>query len=292
MSTTSRMPLLAATLLIALPVYATAATNTPTTEVTVSLKPYGAPEPTTTPVRQAAAANATQFKLRVQPLAELRLNDTTGLHFKNGASLGTDQSGASGKTGDKSYSIDTASNPSALCFIPGPTDTVTADELSVTAWYKPRSLSQRDVCNLFNGFASSLFWDTKGNQWIWRIASKDPSNPKSLICYGSGSSPDLLSPGKWTFIAMVWKRGENTARFYLGPPGKAPVESHTATLKGTIDPAIEPHPSRTLGNDERKPDRCFNGEIDDVRFFTKALDPADIATIYKADLQNMPVAAP
>ena len=292
MSLPARIHLLAASFLIVLPACASAAADTPNTEVTVSLRPYGAPEPTPPPVRRVVATNAPPFKLQVQPLAEFRPNDTTGLQFRNGASLGADQSGVSGRPGDRSYSAAAASNPAAVCLIPGPTNAVTSDELTVTAWYKPRAENPTDAVNLFNGFASSLLWDAKAKQWVWRIASKDPANPKVLTWYSSGTSPDLFAPGKWTFIAMVWKRGENTARFYMGTQRAAPAEFRKWTCREKLDPAVEPLPSRTLGNDGSNSNRCFNGEIDDVRFFTKALDPAGIATIHKADLQNAPVAAP
>src|SRR4051812_14488330 len=88
-----------------------------------------------------------------QAYYEQRFNDTAGVEFEDGATIGADGSGVSGKPADKAYSADIVSAPKASAVITSGTASATADELTITAWYKPRAELTGPV-TLFNAFAT------------------------------------------------------------------------------------------------------------------------------------------
>jgi hypothetical protein len=45
---------------------------------------------------------------------------------------------------------------------------------------------------------------------------------------------------------------------------------------------------RVIGNDPNKGERAFNGSVDDLRVFSKALGSGDLEKIRQADLKNLP----
>lgn len=222
-------------------------------------------------------------------ISETRFNDSTGVTLKNGAALGPDGSGVSGKPGDKAYVADLTNAPTAIV-IPSGSDVSAADELTVTVWYKPKSSDMKDAQTLFNAFGSQLLWDGRASEWMWRVGSQVTGNPAGKTWYSSGKNPPPIVADQWTFIAMTWKRSDNTATYYMGTLTTPPASSHKVTRKDAIDPAKES--KRAIGNDPAKTDRAFNGSIDNVRFYTKALDEAALTKIYSADLKNETVSIP
>ena len=205
--------------------------------------------------------------------------------------IGANGSGVSAQPADKALSIDTATAPGGMA-IPSGTAVAAAEELTVTGWYKPRTGEMKDAQTLFNCFGSSLLWDGKINEWMWRVSSKGTSNPKATTWYGSGKNPPLFSAGQWTFIAMTWKRAENRADFYMGSSSTAAAFTHKVERNDPVDSAKE-GAKRAIGSDPGKPEeRAFNGEIDNMRFFTKALDAATIENIRAADAKNEVVTIP
>lgn len=280
-------------------------------EVKVTLRaadgstPVPSPSPSSTPSAATPAAtpasSATPAPTASAPapvaapagnIYENRLNDATGLDLKNGAAIGADASGVSGQPGDKAYTSGAASASSTA----GPLGTIangsaspaSGDELTVTLWYKPEA-EIKDATTLFNAFGSSLLWEAKSAGWVWRVASKDPTNPKALTWYNSGKGASATS-GQWTFLALVWKRNGNTGLTYIGNPSAPAALVNTVTRKDIVDPFAEPPAmKRAIGNDSTKMDRAFMGSIDDVRILPKALDAAAIEKIRAADLKNEPV---
>ena len=216
---------------------------------------------------------------------ETGFHDTIGLEFKNGAQLGSSGSGVSGKPADRDYSADTATSPNAAALITANNAPVKSDELTVTTWVKPRTADQKDVATLFSAFGSGLYYDAKSKGWLWRVASRVPSDPKAQTWYDSGKALQL-QPGQWHYVAMVWKRGENSASFFHGGTNGSVLLVNTVKRPQIVDPVTEPSAKRILGNDPNKPERCFNGEIDNFRVYTKALDTATLEKIRQADLKN------
>jgi len=274
--------LLALTIVAPLRAYSAKPTPTPSSdvEVRVSLHKLGE-EPSTTTV----AAPKTPAAKPAYLIYETGFNDTTGLEFKSGATLGSAGSGVSGKSVDRAYSADTSTASNAAALITAINPPVKADELTVTAWVKPRTADQKDVAALFSAFGSGLYFDAKSKGWLWRVASRVPSDPKAQTWYDSGKSLQL-QPGQWHYVAMVWKRAENSGSFYHAGTNGSVLLVNTVKRPQTVDPITEPSAKRILGNDPNKPERCFNGEIDNFRVYTKALDPTALEKIRQADLKN------
>lgn len=224
-------------------------------------------------------------------VSELRFNDATGLVLRGGAVIGPAGSGVSGQPDDKAYSADTATSPAAMAIPGGAAPLSGIEEIAVTAWYKPRTADLTDAQNLFNAFGSTLLWDGKIHQWMWRVNSHVTSNPKSATWYASGTTPQLITVGEWTFIALTWKRVENHADFYMGSKTATAGFARKVERNDPIDSATEGL-KRAIGNDPKSGERAFNGDIDNVRFFTKALDAQSIESIRAADLKNEPVKLP
>jgi len=231
-----------------------------------------------------------------ETLYEQRFNDDSEIQFLKGAETGPAGSGVSGKADDKAYTADTASAPNAVAVIPPLRNSSEADELTVTAWYKPRA-EIGGATNLFNAFGTSLMWDSKSQGWVWRIetAIEEATPNSSPYWFGSGKSPqsDWGLTDDWTFIALVWKRDGSWVGFYQGDKNSPASLSREITRAGEVQPLkIDGNASFTIGNDKNKPERVFNGEIDNLRFFTKALDEASLEKIRQADLKNEAIQLP
>ena len=270
-------------------------------EVKVTLKaadgstPVPSPSPSSTP--SAATAAPAPAPVAAAPAGlfyENRLNDATGIELKNGATIGADASGVSGLPGDKAYVADAsaiaAGQPGPLAVITnGPTARLAGDEVTLTLWYKPKT-ELKDIPTLMQGFPGYLLWDAKQGKWVMRLSApvSDP-NAKFASWLYSGKEDALKTPGQWVFLALTWKASDHSFAYYTGTPATAA----TVTAQGKRDllgAVAEGANPRVLGNsDLKKSDRPFDGSIDDVRVFSKALDAAAIEKIRAADLKNEPV---
>jgi hypothetical protein len=230
------------------------------------------------------------------PIFEATFNKSDDLDLQYGAQIGADGSGVSGKPGDKSYVADSstlaagAKGPSAE-FTGSFTPAQNLDELTVTAWYKPRAGINHST-TLFEAVGTSLLWDEKGF-WVWRIGTKAPSDTKWFYWFPAKGNPPLGSwnpSGQWTFFAAVWKREDKKVTFYQGGSSAPTAMASELIRQEAADPLSEnPKYKRIIGNGMiATKDRQFDGNIDDLRFYSKALDLAAIEKIRQADLKNEP----
>ncbi len=224
-----------------------------------------------------------------EELYQQRFNEEDIL-LLDGAQLGPDGSGASGKPGDKAYTAGGEATPKAIAVIPSnavPART-NVEELTVTAWYKPAA-GQTDAATLFSALGSVLIWDNAKKHWVWRIeaAKIDGSTSPYWFYLSDPPSGEWMKLGDWTFIALAWNKNAGTVRFYQGGSSAEPVSGRELTRKDQVEPlAFDNNRKHTIGNDRLKTERAFGGEIDNVRFYDKALGDDAIAAIYKADLAN------
>ncbi|MGC3990868.1 MAG: hypothetical protein QM796_14560 [Chthoniobacteraceae bacterium] len=226
-----------------------------------------------------------------QAFYEQRFNDPGQVEFKDGAGQGPDGSGVSGKPEDKAYSVDTSSSPKALAVIPPLQAPKGGDELTVTAWYKPRG----DVSTLYSAYGSVLIWDQSKSQWIWRVEAKLSDPQSKMYWFYSGKPPlsNWVPSGQWTFVALVWDRAAGKATFYQGNKTSEVVLAREMTRNEKVEPLdFSRYPRNVIGNDRTSTDRAFDGEIDNVRFFSGALHLEAIEKIRKADVNNEPVNLP
>jgi len=230
-----------------------------------------------------------------QSIFETRFNDTTDLKLQNGARLTVTGDGVSGQLGDKAYSADISTAPKASALItggPGPISGV--DEFTITVWYKPKA-GQAGPVELFNAFGTLLIWEPDKNYWTLRVEAR-PLNPATkMYWFFTGKPPtgSWITPGEWTFIAMVWKKSDKAVSFYRGGKIDQVADIHVATRPDEVESLAEPQvPKRMIGNDPLRPERAFNGEIDDFRMFSKALEKDDLEKIRAADVKNEATSLP
>jgi hypothetical protein len=240
---------------------------------------------------------STAFAAEPSLIYEAQFNDANRILLQDGAGLGNNGSGVSGQPNDKAYS--------SKGLIPQPGETgpiavLTGDpridandltEFTVTAWYKPNENLRNDVV-LYNGFGSLIIWEAKTKQWVLRVGAKFTDDLPHMYWFPSGGHPpgeSWANANQWTYIAMVWKKSENKVTFYQGSPTLATTEAKVSERKDPVDVVGEGEkPKRTVGGDIVKRDRAFDGLIDDVRFFAKALDSNTLEKIRQADLKNAP----
>lgn len=230
-----------------------------------------------------------------QSLYQQNFNQET-IQLSDGAQLGPDASGASGKAGDRSYLAETSALPKAVAIIPSKEvpDGAKLEELTVTAWYKP-SAELADATTLFSALGTVLIWDNAKKHWVWRVEAAKIDGSQGPYWFYLSSPPvgAWVAPGEWTFIALVWNKAEGVVRFYQGNSGTEPKPRHEIIRREEVEPlVIEARKKNTIGNDRLKTDRAFGGNIDNVRFFGKVLDESAIEAIYKADLANEQPALP
>jgi len=231
-----------------------------------------------------------------QPLLfEARFNDPSKAELLNGATLGPERSGVSGKPQDLSCLIDLSYYTGGVGPAVNPTtprsDLSGIEELTVTGWYKATGEIKNDA-TLFSAINTQLMWEQSSGRWVWRVNAQ-PTNPmaKTMNWFKSGIPAPLgswVNPGEWIFISMVWKRADNSVEFFQGSTA---VPAALAGKKGVRPEAVEPlseaaKTPRSIGNDASKKERPFQGNIDNLRFFSKALDLQAIELIRQADVKN------
>lgn len=228
-----------------------------------------------------------------QAVYEQRFNDQ-GIELLEGAEIGPDGSGVSGKPTDKAYISGAGSDIHATAVFSSSAagDPGELDELTVTAWFKPVG-EIPDGATLFSALGSVLIWDAGKQHWVWRVESSmvDGSDKPYWFYLTAPPLGQWSKPGEWTFLALVWNRREGWVRFVqadaFSPPGPARELGRTEDVN-PLNPVR--HDRHTIGNDRFKPERAFIGAIDNVRFFDKALDEDAITAVHRADLANEPVA--
>lgn len=231
--------------------------------------------------------------LAAAPLYEQTFNTESGLEWMNGATLGADATGVSGKAGDKAYVSDltekTEGEPCPAAGIgngPGP---VAESEITVTLWYKAREPMQ-DAATLFRAFCGQLMWEGRQKVWVMRLDAWPTGETleKNLHWFYSGKPLALDQVGQWYFLAFTWKKEGNTGRFYIGDESGPAVEGRVMEKSDPLGDIAERQDERTIGNDASPAKlRPFDGSIDNLRVYSTVLDADALEKIRAADLQNV-----
>ena len=154
---------------------------------------------------------------------------------------------------------------------------------SSTCWFKT-SYTGANMGTIFSAYdsygggTSSTpgfgLW-TEGNQNFLRMASYylDGSN-----VVGTDGTTNV-SDGNWHFIAVVFDISANTLKCYLDG-NSSPEISITGLTTSTVDIWTANASIGYQKNPGGASPRYFNGEIDEVRIFNKALSASEITTLY------------
>ncbi|MEM1083734.1 MAG: LamG-like jellyroll fold domain-containing protein [Verrucomicrobiota bacterium] len=144
-----------------------------------------------------------------------------------------------------------------------------ASELTVSIWFKPDSKDDDD------GVITSTGTDFNGII----LSGYNSNNPAEFRCKSNRittSDGNISAPiGKWTHAVGTWKSGQ-FQRLYIN--GELIVEDGTPPT-GTLD--VD---HWRIGKDRNDNNRAFNGSVDDVGIWSRAMDAGEVRALYAQGL--------
>jgi hypothetical protein len=147
-------------------------------------------------------------------------------------------------------------------------------EFTVAAWIHPRELRQGGiVCLGKYNWTHGWYFDMPNNKGVLRIETVNPQN----VTNGTvASRPGVIRVNKWQHVAAVVRRGANETRLY--------VNGYQVAV-GTVAPTNIDNPAVKLYIGRIQDAQLFKGEIDDVRFYRRALGIAEIQALIEPGRQ-------
>jgi len=156
---------------------------------------------------------------------------------------------------------------------------------TVAFWFNKASISS----------ASAIIGRQGGSGSLWAIKTAGSSNPRVDYHYTNANNPRIqttisgvFSSATWYHVCYVFDSSQtgNTGRLKLFVNGVGPTSS---TYRGTVGTTTGTIPSGdwTLGS--WRDGRYFEGMLDDVRFFTRAVTQAEITHLATSrGIENSP----
>ena len=149
-------------------------------------------------------------------------------------------------------------------------------DFTLTAWVKPRALAsfQRVLCAGNNGGATRNRYSLLFNGSFLAYQINDTGHADT----STGSVADNV----WTHVAAVHRSAPNTITFYLDG-----VADPAAVTTAGADPGTGLF-TCVLGvvDNTNNDTQFFNGQLDDVRIFNRALPAADMKALYLDSLKG------
>ncbi len=140
-------------------------------------------------------------------------------------------------------------------------------DFTVSAWIQPKQLRQAGLVSLGKySWTHGWYLDMPNNLGVLRIETAGPDAKSN----GSVSSPPgTLRANAWQHVAAVVRRKGDTQLFVNGYP----------VAKGTIGPADLDNPKVDLYLGRIQDAQQFQGELDEVRIYRRALDDSEIQAL-------------
>jgi hypothetical protein len=160
---------------------------------------------------------------------------------------------------------------------------ITSTVRSYAAWIRPRTAGE-------SNFGQIISTDVTGSSagMSWSMCSGDAecsglSNTMELFAFFSGTDgtwhtgANTITMNAWNHVAVVYDNSltTNDPIFYVNGQLVATTETSQPTLTRSTDIAF------TIGSYASNGNFAFDGLIDDVRVYTRALSPAEIKQLYK-----------
>lgn len=227
------------------------------------------------------------------PLFEADFNtEVPGIILKNGAELGPKGSGVSGIEEDRAYhgQVADAANP-----LGGPAaalktvlPTPGLEQLTFTGWYKSAG-PQPNAVTLISSTGITIIGGETG-QWTARIGAAVPPEKMYWFVSGRDVPGGWVPEGEWRFIAFTWTKDGDVGTFYAGTPQSPAREVRRHVLGVSASGPIQSrNNAEVLGNTfQSKYDRPFNGWLDNIRIYDRALPPEAIEKVRSGDARNSP----
>jgi hypothetical protein len=147
----------------------------------------------------------------------------------------------------------------------GTEDPAASNELTISAWVRWFGSDGR-----WQGIAGKSF-DTANRAWILQLQDTDGE-----LCWPNGPTGVLLDKDRWVHVIVTF--GQGTARVYVDGRKKYEASGVSLPQSGNCTAAHV-----TIGHAEDRTDAAqwFNGYLDDIYFFTKALSGAEAESLYE-----------
>lgn len=141
-------------------------------------------------------------------------------------------------------------------------------DFTVAAWIRPRELRQAGiVCLGKYSWVHGWYLDMPNNRGVLRIETAGPNNQSN----GTVSTrPGIIRANRWQHVAAVVRRGEGRTRLFV---------NGYQVATGSISPTNLDNPNVRLNIGRIQDAQQFKGEIDEVHFFRRALDVAEIQAL-------------
>jgi len=159
--------------------------------------------------------------------------------------------------------------PEQSVYIPDFTVTLNQNAVTVCMWVKPNRNTGEDQVMWFtdeDGSYGRVRFGINGDEWEWKHGDGN-GNPN----VDDGENPIIL--GEWVHLAGVRKNNDKLELFVNG----VSVDETNYGVAGVAEPQASIGAERRSSSSVRDP---FDGVIDEVRFYTRALSVADIQELF------------
>lgn len=241
----------------------------------------------------AALAHAAAPKA---PLYEESFNIVTSrIEYVDGGGLGGPGTGVSGKTADRAYmaqpktSENVPRGPAGVARAPIAPNALSA--FTCTFWYYLDE--QGPDLQVPLSTAGILFLLTDKGFEV-RIENQ-LEQPRAYVF-----SPGIKGPlagwrdtGRWIFAAFSWDQATNTLVVHQGTPTDAVTYMRDMARPAPAKPSLPrtdlARDPEVIANTYRGHERPLAGRMDNLRFYERVLDRAELEAIRRADVANEPV---
>jgi len=147
-------------------------------------------------------------------------------------------------------------------------------EYTVAAWIHPRELRQGGiVCLGKYSWTHGWYFDMPNNQGVLRIETVNPANVSNGTV---ASRPGVIRVNRWQHVAAVVRRAPKETRLFVNG---YQVASGSVAATNLDNPNIHMYIGRIQDS------KLFKGEIDEVRFYRRALETAEIQALLESGRQ-------
>lgn len=141
-------------------------------------------------------------------------------------------------------------------------------EFSVAAWIRPTQLRQAGiVCLGRYSYVHGWYFDMPQPNGVLRIETMTPDGQRNGTVQ---SRPGTIRRNQWQHVAAVVRRGSNQTRLYV---------NGIEVAVGTINAANLDNPKVSLHIGRIEGAQLFKGDIDEVRFYRRALSHAEVVAL-------------
>jgi len=147
-------------------------------------------------------------------------------------------------------------------------------DFTVAAWIHPRGLRQAGIVSLGGyGYTHGWLFDIPNGNGVLRIETVTSDNQPN----GTVQSPaGIIQNNRWQHVAAVIRRGQDRTRLYV---------NGVEVAVGTINSVNLDNRKAELHIGRISDANLFKGEIDEVRFYRRALNVAEIKALVQPGTQ-------